>query len=222
MRRPWAASSARTRSWATPRNPDSRHLYAYGGEPVGRWDPDGLWSASDWIHVTHRVYTDARKSLDDLGYGINVVCFGTYFIVAVPYNLTCAGVQLAWLVSSLAESLGANLLEIRDVWRTKDRRGVSVQYRYQWTGTQDLNGDPVRQGRITPPHPWFEAIYKYPVGSEYANICASSNGTGTGDVGFWCERGPYDEAWTSMYKKTWAVRGWSDKYVVDKSPRWPN
>ena len=25
-----------------PRDPDSRHLYAYGaGEPVGRWDPDG-------------------------------------------------------------------------------------------------------------------------------------------------------------------------------------
>lgn len=27
-----------------PRDPDSRHLYAYGeGDPVGHWDPDGRW-----------------------------------------------------------------------------------------------------------------------------------------------------------------------------------
>ena len=35
-----------------PRDPDSRHLYAYGeGDPVGRWDPRGLddwWAADNW------------------------------------------------------------------------------------------------------------------------------------------------------------------------------
>lgn len=64
----------------TPREPDSRHLYAYAaGEPVGSWDPDGTTSKSTALRIAHaflRYYAVRRfiwhqmmrNSFVDIGY----------------------------------------------------------------------------------------------------------------------------------------------------------
>ena len=81
-----------------PRDPDSRHLYAYGaGEPVGRWDPDGrFWYRvqgwESWAFV-ERWFGVTRSRVRQGNPG------GKVSLVRVGLNLPRAGTCI-WLPTS--------------------------------------------------------------------------------------------------------------------------
>ncbi len=58
-----------------PRDPDSRHLYAYGaGDPVGAWDPDGRRPTQFWVSWRSKprsVDAEVRRTLQN---SVNLVC----------------------------------------------------------------------------------------------------------------------------------------------------
>ena len=69
-----------------PRDPDSRHLYAYGeGEPVGRWDPDGrawksAWWNEPWTLVRSRHWNESSPFSKTIHLAAAATCLGISFV----------------------------------------------------------------------------------------------------------------------------------------------
>ena len=82
-----------------PRDPDSRHLYAYGaGEPVGAWDPDGRTYSKLIFRETIELPAWYGFALFAAG---TVACWGIEIALAVPtggfslaFALVCGGATL--------------------------------------------------------------------------------------------------------------------------------
>ena len=138
-----------------PRDPDSRHLYAYAaGDPVGAWDPDGRLAnpeAPRWTLLGRR-YLDVRGEFNDYGVGGNLLCLAAD---GIPY----VGKVCDWGMSLLAFA--------RDIDRVKFTRaymyltysstfpglGVKITMRFVTYVTQyDYEGGQVAPLRVQDPY----------------------------------------------------------------------
>jgi RHS repeat-associated protein len=91
-----------------PREPDSRHLYAYAaGEPVGAWDPDGTTTISAAIRaaiafaryytVRDYIFGEMKRNADGSRFGW---WRGTTSILACVVRVVCSSEHNVWVLLS--------------------------------------------------------------------------------------------------------------------------
>ena len=125
-----------------PRDPDSRHLYAYGaGEPVGRWDPDGrrpictnqyCWSQSHSATYRPRQYSmrQAQALFEALcllpgGPAVAAVCLtGSFGIGWMLHNLQATEIYSVRTFKSYAPNFGVRILMHEGIELLNDGRAA--------------------------------------------------------------------------------------------------
>jgi RHS repeat-associated protein len=118
-----------------PREPDSRHLYAYAaGEPVGAWDPDGRCSTYDgyfrllcsWT-TFHEEDTVQRVSIV-ANAGLTLACL---FATTLTVGVACAaGAMAIGLAKDPGDVYGRPIW--RKTWWYQSYPGIAVQERWQY------------------------------------------------------------------------------------------
>jgi RHS repeat-associated protein len=102
-----------------PRDPDSRHLYAYGeGEPVGRWDPDGKAAyrpgALQWRKIRSWIDNETDWDIFRVGTGYGAVCVGAGAITG-PTVVGAALVAVGCFVGATAIAYFSGTIELKSI-----------------------------------------------------------------------------------------------------------
>jgi RHS repeat-associated protein len=210
-----------------PREPDSRHLYAYAaGEPVGRWDPDGrrsaalIWRLTDW----HFGRSLSGRAVEKINAAVTAACWlGGAALPTFITGLIVGGICLGTL--QVINGFGPKQFEsqVFEKFETyKAARPYDAVRKQIWRGWKTWtlayaspNGDHKvwYEDFVKPRHPWKE--YEWHFSPKFRNAGFVDACLRPGEYSM-CYRG------ATSYREIFRGKNGDGRIKRDyRSPHWP-
>ena len=196
-----------------PRDPDSRHLYAYGaGEPVGSWDPDGRW----WVRSRAGVSIAdlAEFWLDDRDY------WGMILNANRGRDLSpghCIWIPMEWRGMSISESHRLSAPDCAKAWRPRSAEKAEEALRF--IKTQHGQSLKVAAGTLSIHGGWFNLRLGHLIDRTFSWTGRSTSG----NRAEWNDNVAFfdDSARKVIARNGGSTEAWLDLTIVHQNTKWP-
>ena len=111
-----------------PKDPDSRHLYAYAeGDAVRAWDPDGQWSRVAW-HTVNLSLWESRAFAGAVYGAVGLICVAAAALGQVESVPWCLVQLLAGPTLDDPNRVESQAVKHQEIWRNTSGQGQMLAY----------------------------------------------------------------------------------------------